>query len=155
METVGLYQPYDYIGVNDAVRNGLAVMVSPFHFNRSMDDEPWRGLAGYIRDVKKVRDHLSDYVFTGEPLDASEAKLDPDRPPAGVEHAAYRNLKNGKRACIITHRGSTPARVTFAGFGSPQTHSVRLYRPAQSPVALTTPAPITVDAERLVFVVEE
>lgn len=83
-ETVGLHQPYDYIGVNDALRNGRAVMVSPFLFNRSMDDEPWRGLAGYIRDVKKVRDQLLDYAFTGERLDAGEAKLDPDRPPAGA-----------------------------------------------------------------------
>jgi len=129
--------------------------VAPFHFNRSIDYEPWRGLAGYIRDVKRVRDELSDYVFTGEPLDAGEAVLDDAQLPAGIERAAYRDPKNGKRACIITNRGATPATVTFAGFGTVRGASVRLHRPAQTPVALTTPAGITVDGERVVFVVEE
>jgi len=156
VETVGLYQPYDYIGVNDAVRLGHAVMVSPFHFNRSMDDARWRGLATYIRDVKKVRDELADYVFVGEPLEASEAALDLARLPAGIEHAAYRNPKNGKRACIITNRGAAPASPTFLGFGATAGQAVRVYRPGeQSPARLTTPADIPVEAERLVFVVEE
>ena len=155
VETVGLYQPYDYIGVNDAVRRGHAVMVAPYHFNRSMDCEPWRGLATYIRDVKEVRDELADYVFAGEPIDAGEAVLDVSRLPAGIEHAAYRNPKNGKRACIITHRGATSATVTFVGFGATRGGPVRLYRPAETPMALTTPAQITVGAERLALLVEE
>lgn len=155
-ETVGLYQPYDYIGVNDAVRNGHVVMVAPFHFQRSMHDAPWRGLATYIRDVKRVRDALSDYVFTGEPLDASQAMIEPAPLPAGIEHATCRNPKNGKRACIITHRGATPAQVTFAGFAPAHGGStIRLWRPAQTPVTLTTPADLVVDGERLIFVVEE
>ncbi len=155
VETVGLYQPYDYIGVNDAVRNGWAVMVAPFHFNRSMDCEPWRGLAGYIRDVKKVRDALSDYVFTGEMLDADEAAFESRDRPAGVEHAAYRHRRTGRRACILTNRAATPASVTFAGFGQDRNGRVRVFRPAQEPESLDLPAPITVDPERIVFVVED
>lgn len=154
VETVGLYQPYDYIGVNDAVRNGYAVMVAPFQFNRSMDCEPWRGLAGYIRDVKKVRDELADYVFAGEQLDPGEVSFGAGEKPVGIEHALYRNLNNGKRACIITNRGATPAMVNFSGFGTLGTGQARVFRPGQSPTALTAPAPLTVDAERLVFVVE-
>jgi len=154
VETVGLYQPYDYIGVNDAVRNSYAVMVAPFHFNRSMDCESWRGLAGYIRDVKKVRDELADYVFASEQLDPGEVSFGTVEKPAGIEHAVYRNLKNGKRACIITNRGSTPASVNFAGFSAARAGEVRAWRPGQSPTTLATPAQLTVDAERLVFVVE-
>ena len=63
VETVGLYQPYDYLGVNDAVRNGYAVMVAPHHFNRTMDYPTWQGLSAYIREVKKIRDALADTVF--------------------------------------------------------------------------------------------
>jgi len=155
VETVGLYQPYDYLGVNDAVRNGWAVMVAPYHFNRSMDCEPWRGLAGYIREVKKVRDELSDYVFTGEALDAGEARFEGKERPAGLEHAVYRNPKNGKRAGILTNRGATPVAVNFAGFGAARAGRVRVLRPARAPETLALPAPIMVDPERLVFLVEE
>ncbi len=154
VETVGLSQPYDYTTVNDAVRNGYAVMVDPFQFNRSMDCEPWRGLAGYIRDVKTIRDELSDYVFTGEQLDPSEVSFGDQPKPEGIEHAVYRNLKNSKEACIITNRGASPASVNFAGFGAVNAGVVRAYHPGQSPVMLTTPAPITVDSERIVFIVE-
>lgn len=155
VETVGLYQPYDYIGVNDAVRLGHAVMVAPFHFNRSMDSGPWRGLARYIREVKTIRDDLADCVFTGEPIDPGEALLELSSLPEGVDHAAYRNPSNGRRACIVTQRGATPATLTFAGFTGSTGRPVRLYRPATAPVTLSLPAEITVEAERLVFVAEE
>jgi hypothetical protein len=154
VETVGLYQPYDYLGVNDAVRNGYAVMVAPYQFNRSMDCEPWRGLAGYILDVKKIRDELSEYVFTGEQLDPGEAAFGDSTMPDGIEHAVYRNRKNNQRACIITNRRASAATVNFVGFAGVRDGSVRSLRPGKSPVALTMPASITVEAERIVFIVE-
>jgi hypothetical protein len=154
VETLALAQPYDYHTVNDAVRNGHAVMVAPYQFNRSMDCEPWRGLASYIRDVKEIRDELSDYVFTGEQLDPGEVSFGGGEKPEGIEHAVYRNLKNNKRACIITNRGSTPATVNFAGIGGVKADAVRVYHPGRSPTALTTPAPISVDSERILFIVE-
>lgn len=153
-ETVGLYQPYDYIGVNDAVRNGWAVMVGPQHFNRSMDCEPWQGLAAYIREVKKIRDALSEYVFTGEQLDSGEVELlEGKEPSAGIEHAVYRNPKNGRLACIVTNRGASPVKVTLADLG--RNGVVRVYRPAVEPVLGRLPMEIKVDAERIVFVEEE
>ncbi len=154
VETVGLYQPYDYISLNDAVRNGWAVMIGPHHFNRSMDCEPWRGLAAYIRDVKTIRDELSDYVFTGEQLDPGRIDLhwDGDKAP-GIEHAVYRNRENGRETCIVTNRGASAVEVTLADLG--RAGSVRVYRPAEDPAAQKLPARIRVDAERLVFVVEE
>jgi len=155
VETVGLYQPYDYVGVNDAVRNGHAVMVAPFHFNRSMDAEPWRGLAAYIRDIKKVRDELSGYVFTGEPVEAAEARLNLNQLPVGVDYAVYRNPANGKRACILTNRGLKAATVTFEGFGQYGGGPARVWRPAEAPRAVALPAPIIVESERLAFVVED
>jgi len=155
VETVGLYQPYDYIGVNDAVRNGHAVMVAPFHFNRSMDDARWRGLAAYIRDVKQVRDRWADYVFTGEPIEPRAVTFAPSEVPPGIEYAAYRNPRNGRRACVITNRGAAPAVVTLAGFGGEAGRSLRLESPGQAPVAIETPARIAIPSERLVVVVEE
>ena len=155
VETVGLCQPYDYLGVNDAVRNGYAVMVAPFQFNRSMDCGPWRGLAGYIRDVKKVRDALADYVFTGEQLDPEDASFENKDKPAGIEHAVYRNLKNGKRAVILTNRGASPATVVFTGFGTASSGQIQVFRPAEAPTSMQLPAPITLDSERIAFLVEK
>jgi hypothetical protein len=154
VETVGLYQPYDYIGVNNAVRNGHAVMISPYHFNRSMDCEPWRGLAAYIHEVKKVRDALADYVFVGEQLDPSELALDRKQIPAGVDYAVYRNLKNRKHACVITNRGPAPAEVSLKGFGNDHAGSVRVFHPGQEPRACDLPTRLVLEPERLVFVVE-
>ncbi len=154
-ETVGLYQPYDYIGVNDAVRQGWVVMVSPFHFNRSMDCEPWRGLAGYIRDVKRIRDELADDVFLGEMLEPGEAVFGEEPLPAGLEHAVYRNLDNGRRACVLTNRAAAPLSATLKAFGDRRGRAVRIWRPGGDPVRADLPATITVESERLVFVVED
>ncbi len=155
VETVGLSAPYDYITVNDAVRKGHAIMVDPHDFCTSMDDPSFRGLAGYIREVKKIRDALADYVFTGEPIDASEAEFAQDQPrPAGLDHAVYRHLTTGKRACILSHRGAAEGLVVLNGFKPAGRGKVSIYRPGNEPVLLDLPASITVGAERVVFVVE-
>ncbi|MHC4443724.1 MAG: DUF6259 domain-containing protein [Planctomycetota bacterium] len=154
VETVRLNQPYNYIGVNDATRYGHVVMIGPSHFNKSMDYEPWRGLSSYIREVKKIRDDLADYVFLGEVLDTGEVELQNPEQSQGIEHAVYRNLKNHKRACIVTNRGALTAHLLFAGFGPERKGKVRVYCPYQDPVTLELPAQIKVDPERVVFVVE-
>jgi len=153
VETVGLYQPYDYVGLNDAVRAGHAVMVAPHHFNRSMDCESWRGLARYLREVKRIRDAQADYVFFGEQLGPREARFQ-EPLPQGVEFAAYRNLKNGKRACILTNRGAAPADVVLVGFGGDSEGRVQVYRPSSDPLLAELPVKVSVDRERLVFIVE-
>jgi hypothetical protein len=152
VETVGLYQPYDYAGVNDAVRNGYAVMVAPFHFNRTMDAEAWRGLAEYIREVKRIRDELAESVFFGEYLGASQVRFGDAKP--AVDYAAYRNRQSGKLACVLTHRRSVPQTVTLAGLGSRSTGSVRVFRPFQPATTVGLPAGVVIQPERLAIVVE-
>ncbi len=49
---------YDYLGVNNAVREGHTVMVGPMNFCRSIGWKPWEGLADYIKEVKRIRDSL-------------------------------------------------------------------------------------------------
>jgi hypothetical protein len=154
VETVGLYQPYDFIGVNDAVREGYAVMVAPHHFNLSMDCASWRGLASYIRDVKRVRDELADSVFLGEVLDADSVALAGPALSRGLEYSVWRGRTTHKRACIFTNRDAVPATVTLAGFGSDRKGQVRVHRPAHEPLTVELPARVTVEPERLVFVVE-
>ena len=71
VETLGLCQAYDYLGVNNAVRDGHAVMVAPLSFSRGVDWPPVHGLANYIKEVKRIRDALQDTVFFGESLGQS------------------------------------------------------------------------------------
>ena len=154
VETVGLYQPYDYLGLNDAVREGYAVMVAPHHFNRSMDCESWRGLSRYIREVKQIRDELADSVFVGDVLDPGIVKFASDTLPQGVECAGYRGRTAYKRACILTNREAAGATVTLRGFGSDLKGQVRILRPFHQGVVVNLPATIAIEPERLVFVVE-
>ena len=153
VETVGLYQPYDYIGVNDAVRNGYAVMVSPFQFNRSMDFDPWRGLASYIREVKQIRDDLSDYIFCGELVDWGSLARGSNSWPAAVEGAVYRNLKSGRRACILTNRSGKEEVVNLADFRA-DSGAARIYKPGAKAKAQVLPGAVTVEPERIVFIAE-
>jgi Domain of unknown function (DUF6259) len=153
VETVGLYQPYDYIGVNDAVRNGYAVMVSPFHFNRSMDFQPWRGLASYIREVKQIRDELADYVFCGELVDSGSLARGSNSWPTAVECAVYKNLKSGKRACILTNRSRKEEAVKLADFRA-FSGTARIYKPRANDQPQALPGEATVEPERIAFIAE-
>ena len=67
-ETLLIASPYDYLGVNNAVREGHTVMVGPMNFCRSVGWKPWEGLAQYIKEVKRLQDSLMDTVYLGEVL---------------------------------------------------------------------------------------
>ena len=153
VETVGLYQPYDYIGVNDAVRNGYAVMVSPHHFNRTMDYQTWRGLSAYICQLNKTRDRLADVFFYGESLGSEDVEFQGKALPDGVEYAAYRALDGGRWGCILTNRGSRPATVTLAAIGGSEGGRVEAHQPSQDTLSVELPAEIVIEPERIVFVV--
>ena len=45
VETLLVASAYDYLGVNNAVREGHTVMLGPLNFCRSVGGQPWQGLA--------------------------------------------------------------------------------------------------------------
>jgi hypothetical protein len=153
-ETVGLYQPYDYAGVNNAVRNGWVVMVAPFSFQRSMDTPEWRSLAAYIRDVKRVRDRLSGTVFLGESLGAGQARFDPPLRDASVADNVFRNMKTKRLACVVTNNGDASRTVRFEGFEGSRARRVRIHIPGRGPIEQSLPADVEIRAERLVMIEE-
>jgi hypothetical protein len=154
VETVGLYQPFDFVGVNDAVRNGYAVMVAPYHFNRSVDADGWQGLSEYIREVKRIRDELDESVFFAEYLGASEVRFGPEKAATPFDYAAFRNRRNGKLACVLTHRGPAAESVPVAGLGPRDKGPVRIYRPFQPVEMAQLPFRVAVPPERFAIVVE-
>ena len=151
-ETVGLYQPFDYAGVNNAVRAGHVVMVAPYHFQRSMDAPGWQGLARYIRDVKRIRDRLADTVFMGYCPGADRAVV--QSADGGVAHNVFRNPKTGLHVAVVQNTGASPVLVTLKEFAESPSTTVVVHRPGQEARVMALPAAFRVDPERVAFVEE-
>ena len=101
-ETLLIAMPYDYLGVNNAVREGNTVMLGPMNMCRSIGWKPWEGLASYIKEVKRIQDSLLDTVYLGEVLGQEGVRI-PGGPAAGVAYNVFRNITTGKRVCILTN----------------------------------------------------
>lgn len=152
-ETQMIGMAYDYLGVNNLVRDGHIVMVAPLNFCRSMAWKPWNGLSGYIKEVKRIQDSLTDTVFLGEMLGHEGVKLTGD-PAAGIAYNVSRNPSRNKRACIFTNATMEPKKQAFAGFTESQTGEVRVHTPFREPKNVKLPAEIEIPAEGIVFVEE-
>ena len=154
VETVGLYQPYDFAGVNDAVRNGYAVMVAPYHFNRSMDTPAWRGLSEYIREVKRIRDDLADWIYFGELLGSQHIEWDDKTQAEPPHYTTFRNRKNGKLACVMTHTGAESKTYTLTNLDDQTIDQIQIYRPFHATETATLPAAIDLEPEQLAIIVQ-
>jgi len=100
VETLLVASAYDYLGVNNAVREGHTVMLGPLNFCRSVGWQPWQGLANYIQEVKRIQDGLLDTVFLGEVLGHDGVRM---TATAQVDYNVFRNLRTGKRVCVLTN----------------------------------------------------
>lgn len=152
VEATSISSAYDYLGVNNLVRDGHVVMLAPRTFAGGMDWKPWEGLADYIKGVKRIRDELQETVFYGEVLGHDGVTLG-DVPP-GVEYTVFRNLASGKRVCILTNSKLENAKQSILGFDGRQGAKVRVHVPNQETKTFQLPAEIDVPAERIVFVEE-
>jgi hypothetical protein len=153
VETRGITSPYDYLGVNNAVRLSQVGLLGPLNYSRSVGWEPWKGLAGYLREVKRIQDSLSEAVFFGEVLGQSGIDLGHE-PGFGVEYNVFRSLKSGRRVCILTNSGMEDQRQAIRAFGGNAGGSVRIHVPFACPCDAAVPLSVTVPAERIVFVEE-
>jgi hypothetical protein len=152
-ETQMIGMAYDYLGVNNLVRDGHIVMVSPLNFCRSMGWKPWEGLSTYIKEVKRIQDRLIDTVFLGEVLGHDGVKLS-GSPATGIAYSVYRNLTTSKRAAIFTNATMEPKKQAFQGFEDSQGSEIRIHTPFREPKSVKLPAEIEIPAEGIVFVEE-
>ncbi len=144
---------YDYLGVNNAVREGHVVMLGPYNMCRPLSWKPFEGLADYVKEVKRIRDALADTVFLGEVLGRDGLRINGD-PAGGVAYNVFRNRATGKRACILTNSGMEAAKQSIQGFEGNATGEVRVHTPFQRTKVVKLPAEIEIPAERIVFVEE-
>lgn len=152
-ETLGLYQAYDYLGVNNAVRDGHIVMVAPLNFSRSLDWQPFSGLADYIKEVKRIRDSLQETVFYGEVLGQDPVTLD-GGPPDGVSYNVFRNRETGSQVCILTNSRMEKREVIFPAFNKSSAVKARIHIPNRKARNVTLPATLSIPAEGILFVEE-
>ena len=101
-ETLLIASPYDYLGVNNAVREGHTVMLGPMNFCRSVGWKPWEGLAQYIKEVKRIQDSLMDTVYLGEVL-GSEGVQVRGGPAPGVGWQRLPQPRHGQ-TCLHAHQ---------------------------------------------------
>jgi hypothetical protein len=153
VETMSVCQPYDYLAVNNMVRQRIAILIGMQNFSKGMEWKPAEGLMDYIKEVKAIYDELADTIFFGQSLPQGEvvfaAKL-----AEGIDTNGYVNLKNGKRACVLTNSRPMPITQTLSSFGKNGTGQVRIYTPYQKPQTMSLPVELTVPGERIVFVEE-
>ena len=151
-EVIGLYQPYDYITLNNAVRNGYVIMVSPHHFTRTMACPSWRGLSEYIREVKVIRDKRADIYFYGELVPPEKGVLlDKEQLPEHLTWQTFRDIKTGHVGCILTNNGAETATVQVRGFANNTEPKVLVERPGGVTETVAIPATVTIPSERLIF----
>jgi hypothetical protein len=153
VETRGITSPYDYLGVNDAVRMSQVGLLGPLNYSRSVGWEPWKGLAGYIREVKRIQDSLGEAVFFGEVLGQAQVQMSHE-PAYGVQYNVFRSRTTGKRVCILTNGCLEERSQVIQAFAGKTGRSVRIHTPFAPARDATLPASVTVPAERIVFVEE-
>jgi hypothetical protein len=152
-ETEGLKDAYDYLLVNNLVRDGHHVMVTPMKFSGGMDLKPMEGLNAHIRDVKRIRDRLQETVFLGEVLGQSGVALGTPLPP-GIEFNVFRNHRTGLRACILTNGKMDPKTVALQRFDGSSSSSARIHQPGLDSHVVNLPVALTIPAEQIVFIEE-
>ena len=153
VETLAICQAYDYLRVNNAIRNRNTVQIAMLNFSRGLDWAPAQGLADYIKEVKGIQDKLLDTVYMGEVLDHEQLSM-PKAIASGIDYGVLRNRKNGKRVCILTNSGMSNAKQVINGFDGSKTGKVRVHTPYKKPVIIKLPAAVDIPGERIVFVEE-
>ena len=129
-------------------------MISPGKFTKSMAWEPWKPMSAYIKEIESIRGKLIDTIFYGEFIDAKQIRLKGTLEPA-VRFSVSRNLKTGKRACILTNDDVAESRQTILEFNGNTDGPVRIYRPFEEPVDARLPAEVVIRSEGITFVVEQ
>ncbi|MCX8053574.1 MAG: hypothetical protein N3B12_07175, partial [Armatimonadetes bacterium] len=150
-ETLAICMAYDYLGVNNAVRNGHHVMLAPMNFSRGMDWKPFEGLNRYIREVKQIQDRLQETVFLGEVMGREGVKLR-GVPARGIDYNVFRNRRTGLVGCILTNSYLESQQQVIEALG--KSAFARVHVPGRPSYNVKWPAAIDIPGERIVFLEE-
>jgi hypothetical protein len=153
IETRAITSPYDYLGVNNAVRLSQVGLLGPLNYTRSVGWEPWRGLADYLCEVKRIQDELSDAVLYGQVLGHEGIEL-AAAPAECVDYNVFRSATTGRRVCVLTNSDLEQRTQVVQTFPGTTSRRVRVHAPLQAPVESELPVKLIIPGERIVFVEE-
>ena len=154
-ETVGHYWPYDFFGINTAVREGWAVMLSPHKFNRGMGYEPWKRMSTYVAEAKRICDQYADIIFLGERLYGKGVLFGQTPLPGSIAWEAWRNPEDGRQTVVFTNTAREAVPVSLAGFEGKAAGPVKIVFPFSEAVSTALPAMLSVPGEQFALVVED
>ena len=152
LPTMAISQPYDYTGVNNAIRYGYQIFVGPGNYTKSMDYPPFRILASYIKEVVRLRTELRQTIYSGEFLDTVEADVSG---AADTGYGVFRNTQTRKRACVLVNYARDGRDVSLAKFAGNSSGAVTIYRPLTQEQHSKLPVSVHLDGERFAVVVEQ
>lgn len=150
LPTFAVVHPWDYHNANNAIRYGYQLLVGPIRWTCSLADPQMRPVAGYLRELIRLRSELADIIYTGEFLDNREATV---VATGAVKHNTHRDPATGRRACVLVNQGVEPATAAVAFDGIART--LRLHRPFAEPLPLRPGEKFAIPGERLAIVVED
>ncbi len=154
-ETVGHYWPYDFFGINTAVREGWAVMLSPHKFNRGMGYEPWKQMSSYVAEAKRICDQYADVIFLGERLYGTGVLFGQTPLPGSIAWEAWRNPQDGLQALVFTNTAREAVTVSLAGFEGKTAGPVKIVAPFSEAYSVVLPAAVSIPGEQFALVVED
>ncbi len=150
-ETVSITQPYDYMGVNNAVREGQVILLGPNNYTRSIGLTSWKHMSRYIKEVKRLQDMCSNMIFLGERLEKETVVIGRSSGESGL--SVWRDRETGKIGVVLTSVSSQDIRVQEIS-GKTGSH-FQVYLPFEQPHDITLPTDIKLPSQGLAFIVEQ
>ena len=150
-ETLAIASAYDYLGVNNAVRDGHTVLVGPMNFCRSVGWKPWAGPGRLCQGSQTYPGQPAGHRLSGRMLGHEGVQI---RQRRRRSYNVFRNLATGKRVCILTNAAMASKKQVITRFKASRSGAARIHIPFQKPFVVKLPAEIEVPAERIVFVEE-
>ncbi len=150
-ETVSITQPYDYMGVNNAVREGQVILLGPNNYTRSIGLPSWKQMSRYIKEVKRIRDLCSSTVFLGERLARETVVTSSSSGDFG--HSVWRDRETGKLGCVLT--SVTPREIEIAEIGDKTNSQFQVHLPFETVRETSLPAVVKLPGQGIAFVMEQ
>jgi hypothetical protein len=150
---LAISQPFDFTGVNNAVRWGYQLMLGPGNYMiaDSMAYPPWRQLSKYIQEILRILESVKGTICFGEFLDTQLVQFEGSKE---MRYSMFRNPKTGKRACVVVNHGESPKEASVITFGGNSHGEVILHQPFKTPRNTRFPVKVVVPSERLAILEE-
>ena len=173
--------PFDFEGVNAAVRFGCVLAVEPQSY-KAGPKHPWyRQLMTYVKEINRLREELNDLIFLSRWLDDRGARVvwndriiqsrtaSTAKDPGGIvllagelpaasgdvplAFSVHEGLRDGRRSIVVVNNSRQTQRYQWA-FTHKEVPQAKLYAPFDKPTAVSHSTELSLPPQRLHVIVE-